>query len=413
MKNGFGLSFLSIALCSTLYGAENDSWETILANIKDSQTGKVGILYDTNTQRTGTLYGSSVVYQFSGANADGDFQTNESVDVTVTNANGKVISTGKAMTPTELSAWADKYKNELLESVFSNDPDATVSGSTSAISAVSEILIEQTLATNRERQNSNDKNKVAKEVKPNGYDTDFHTLVMMDSEKSTTKEKSNKAKSTSFRFSYDTQLESGNDVGAMFAYKSIKADDGWNSKSKKILLSPYYKTYFDITDKIDIVGVANLVVDYKMLESSLFPEGLDYMEYGFGLNAVPTYFVNDKISLNMPIGLQTIKKYIKDEVPEELKFITSAINDLGFQSSLNYGIGGEYAIKDNWFVNADILKTQALGSNTTTNKDDATYYNIRTVYHGELWNYVLGYKTVRNIEDFSEDAYMLSVQYNW
>jgi len=46
-------------------------------------------------------------------------------------------------------------------------------------------------------------------------------------------------------------------------------------------------------------------------------------------------------------------------------------------------------------------------------KDKATYYSTRMTYHGESWDYVLGYKTIADIDNLSEDAYMLSIKYGW
>ncbi|MBD3794083.1 MAG: hypothetical protein IE889_08015, partial [Campylobacterales bacterium] len=126
-----------------------------------------------------------------------------------------------------------------------------------------------------------------------------------------------------------------------------------------------------------------------------------------------SYYINDDLSFSLPLGVQTIKKKINGNVPDTVDFIVDAINDLGFQSSFNYGLGAEYAIKQNWYVNLDILQTQEVGADKSYDKDKITYYNLRTTYYGELFNYALGYKTVKNIANYDEDAYMVSIQYNW
>lgn len=395
-----------VALSSSyLYGASNDSWEQIISQVKDDITGKVGVLYDTNSQRTGTIYNSRVVYQFSGGNSDGDWnynltnKTGETVQITVTKPNGQVISTSGYLGPEELSAWADAHKTELLSAVFDSDPSSTVGGTASSTSEISQSVIEQ--VTNAKSA-----------VREKNYDTGFNSVIIMDSEKSTPTDSGIKAKTTAYRFSYDFEIENGDEVGGMFQYRNTKSTDVYGSKAKSYSIAPFYKHYNDLTDKIELATVGNLFLGYKDMDSSLFPDGMQYMEYGFGASAIPSYHVSDKTLVYAPIGFQSTKKNMKNKVPEELSFLVDAINNVGFQNSINYGLGSEYMIKDNWSLRGDIFNTKQVGSNTSYNKDQATYYSIKTNYFTDSWSYVFGFKTVRGISDYSENAYMLSINYN-
>jgi len=52
-------------------------------------------------------------------------------------------------------------------------------------------------------------------------------------------------------------------VGVLFSYKNTTIDkfDGVNDvKSKNILLSPYFKYYHDINEKVDVMAVANMLL---------------------------------------------------------------------------------------------------------------------------------------------------------
>jgi len=402
-----------VALSSSyLYGASNDSWEQILSQVKDDTTGKVGVLYDTNSQRTGTIYNSRVVYQFSGGNSDGDWnynltnKTGETVQVTVTKPNGQVISTSGYLGPVELSAWADAHKTELLSAVFDGDPSSTVGGTTASTSEISQGVIEQ--ITNSALSG---KSTVKNAVRDKGY-TAFNSVIIMDSEKATPTDRGIKAKTTAYRFSYDFEIENGDEVGGMFQYRNTKSTDVYGSKAKSYSIAPFYKHYNDLTDKIELATVGNLFLGYKDMDSSLFPDGMQYMEYGFGASAIPSYHVSDKTLVYAPIGFQSTKKNMKNKVPEELSFLVDAINNVGFQNSINYGVGSEYMIKDNWSLRGDIFNTKQVGSNTSYNKDQATYYSIKTNYFTDSWSYVFGFKTVKGIADYSENAYMLSINYN-
>jgi len=391
------LSNLSFALTQD----END-WAQILSGVRDDRTSQQGFLYDTNEQRSGSLYASRVSYQFRGGNGDGDFGSSESVLMTVTMPTGETIETGKYMTPSELSSWADANADALLKAVFGSDPSATISGTTTSVAQASQEILAQA-TTSKQRKKAN---------KLKSFSTNFTSLVVMENEKASMQSNGINGSSSAFKFSYDKELADGNDVGTLFSYRKTKASDVYGSESSNILLSPYYKYYYTINDKVEIIAIGNLLINKRSMNSTLFND-FSYLEYGAGLSAVPYYYFNDKFSLNMPIGFQTLKKKITSSVPSSIDFLVNAINNLGFQSSFNYGLGAEYALKENWYANFDVLQTKELGSNQTYNRNAVTYYNLRTTYYGKYWNFALGYKTVKNVLNYDEDAYMVSVQYNW
>ena len=424
MKIGINLSILvliGLSQVATAVTQDENDWAHILGQVRDNQTGEVGFLYDTNEQRSGTLYSASIDYQFRNGDSDGDFSSSESVFVTITSPSGKKLSTEKYMTPKELSDWADKHKKQLLKAVFGTDPRATVSRTTTSVATASNEIIHLSTVT-RQRQRATRANrairakskakKSKKATQAKAFNSGFSSLVVMDSEKATMHSNGIRGTSSAFKFSYDTELESGNDLGTLFSYRKTKASDVYGSKSTTISLSPYYKYYHTINDKVEVMGVGNLLINKQSLDSSLFND-FTYLEYGAGLSAIPSYYVNDKLSFSLPIGVQTVKKRITSSVPDSIDFIVHAINNLGFQTSINYGLGAEYAIKPNWYANLNIIRTQEISSDTSYNKDKATYYNIGMTYYSELFNYRIGYKTVKNITNYDEDAYMLSAQYNW
>jgi hypothetical protein len=251
----------------------------------------------------------------------------------------------------------------------------------------------------------NDNQREKKESRATNQ-TSFSSLVIMDSEKSTIKDNGVEGKATAFKINYDKELAPNQDVGVLFSYKNTTIDkfDGVNDvKSKNILLSPYFKYYHDINEKVDVMAVANIVTAFRSTE--LGANETNIVDYGLGLGVVPNYYVNDKLLFSMPIGIQTMKQHVTKE-PAGSNLDEETI------SQLNYGLGGEYMIKPNWLVNADVIQTQKLGS-SDVEKDNGLYYNLRTSYHGEGWDYTLGYKTVKNVDNYKEDTYMLSVGYNF
>jgi hypothetical protein len=403
MKKILVLPIVTLITTISSYASNSQSWEDILSNLKNDQ-GKLQQLNDSTTGGSGSLYNANITYTFGTGDGDGKFSDTETATVTIKNTlTGKILTSPTNSTPDQLEQWAKENADDILASIFGNDPYATVSGSSTSVSMVSEILIDQIREVSRARHMK----------KGDAFDTSFSTVIMMDSEKSNLKEKDIEATSSSFRFTYDKELNSKNDIGFLLSYKDIKSDDAYSSKSKNLIVSPYYKYYYDVNDHFDILGVANGILGVKYMKSSLFDDGFGYLEYGAGITALPNYYLTDKLTVSFPIGVQTIKKNLSVDVPDSVEFLKTAINNMGFQTSLNYGLGLEYAIKDNWFINTDALKTQEIGSTKTALKDKATYYSTRMTYHGESWDYVLGYKTIADIDNLSEDAYMLSIKYGW
>jgi hypothetical protein len=261
-----------VALSSSyLYGASNDSWEQIISQVKDNTTGKVGILYDTNQEHTGTLYNSKIVYQSSGGNGNGDWDYNlatksgEKFKIIVTKANGQQITTSDYLGPEELSTWADKYKSDLLSAVLDDDPSSTVGGTTASTSEISQSMIEQvTNSRFSARSTAKDTKSTANDKKDEAnndesYNTGFNSLIIMDSEKAYPKDKGISARTTAFRFSYDFEIKNGDEVGGMFQYRNTKSSDVYGSKAKSYSIAPFYKHYNDLTDKIELATVGNLV----------------------------------------------------------------------------------------------------------------------------------------------------------
>lgn len=392
-----------LIISTLLQGTEN--WEHILSNIEYAEPERrLGTLYDTNDEISGQLYYSRVTYQFRGANSNGNIDPNERIRLNV----GGVVTDGYASADDEgyinvsdLENWANANADKLQNAVFGSNPIAAVTGTTASISNMSNIILSKT---------SKGKNKKSS-AKSNILNSDFSTIVVMDSEKALIVNNGVDGRSSAFKFSYDTELNSGNDVGFLFAYRKNKTSDNLSSKSKSYLFSPYYKYYYTYNNDIEFTGVANLIGSLKDMTSSLFPEGFQYLEYGAGFSIIPNYYVNNKLLFRFPLGFQTIKKHIQNKVPSDIEFIINAINNIGFQTSINYGISTEYAIKPTWIISANLLQTNLL--NDSSNRKLATYYNLNTTYYSKLWSYLLGYKTVKNVSNYKENAYMVSVQYNW
>ena len=254
---------------------------------------------------------------------------------------------------------------------------------------VSHALIQNMYALKNKRK------KVQKSKNNGEEEGSFSSLIIMNSEKSDIEQGNVESSSSAFKLSYNQDASDNSDVGALFSYRNTKYDNS-NAKSQEFFLAPYYKYYKDITDNIDIETVANLSVGTREF-SGTFPDYDSYQSYGGGLTLIPGFYIGERIMLNLPIGVQSMQR-------------TASSGDDELQNFLNYGVSGEVKIMSNWFINANFLKSKDLEPD---NNLEATYYVVQSNYYGEYWNFGLGYKSVEDVKNYSEDTFMLSILYNW
>ena len=104
---------LLLILLFICFGVTNllaDQWDGFF-----KATGFPRKVIDNGSIVKGKLYDATITYQISNNDGiKGNFENNDSAKVTVTNKKGKVISTNKFMTATELRTWGRENLLEFL-----------------------------------------------------------------------------------------------------------------------------------------------------------------------------------------------------------------------------------------------------------------------------------------------------------
>ena len=117
MKKNFILILLLISFTSVFA----DQWDNFFKT-----TGFPRKVIDNGSVVSGKLYESKISYQISNNDGiKGNFENNDSAKVTVTNKKGKVVSTKKFMTATELRTWARENFTDILSSIIGDNPQIT------------------------------------------------------------------------------------------------------------------------------------------------------------------------------------------------------------------------------------------------------------------------------------------------
>ncbi|NCB10496.1 hypothetical protein [Arcobacter cloacae] len=101
------------------------SFSNLLANQWDGffkETGFPKKVIDDGSIVKGKLYQAKITYQISNNDGiKGNFENNDTAKVTVTNSKGKVISTNKFMTASELRTWGRVNFLEILSSILGDE----------------------------------------------------------------------------------------------------------------------------------------------------------------------------------------------------------------------------------------------------------------------------------------------------
>ena len=139
MKSYFVLILLFISFSVTNLFA--DQWDGFF-----KATGFPRKVIDNGTVVKGKLYDAVVTYQISNNDGiKGNFENNDSAKVTVTNKKGKVISTNKYMTATELRTWARVNFTDIFSSIIGDNPQITSENIKELTQLASVVLLNKNL----------------------------------------------------------------------------------------------------------------------------------------------------------------------------------------------------------------------------------------------------------------------------
>jgi len=420
--------FLTGLIVNLSYASSN--WEDLLKGVKILKGSKI---IDDGQWHEGLVYNAYVKFKFVNGNGNNRFENGEKVYLYVKGSNGQVYETPiSGYTKEELKNWALARAKGLLDAIFSLDPLQATTGISSSVSEV-QIISNNILSSsfnrpkseyakirNKLTPNVNNKKKDKKEKYKELLLKTFTSEVKLDSEKGRVKNTLNNS-----RYSGDTQgsmfkweryLFDNKSIGIMVSYKTIDMNDDWDSKTKTLSIIPSFKWIINFNKRFDLANVIYLRGSIIYLKSKLFPDGAGYITYGGGLAMQPILHVTDSSDLNFLVGYSISKRWIPESaVSDEVKFVADAINNLNPIQTVSLGASYKHNIMKNWFAELSFVHINIIkGEGIQDNRRKANYYVFRSYY--KFWNkfkFGIGYKLVRNAGDYKEDAYMLTLGYNW
>ena len=429
-------------------------WQDLLAAV-EAQAQQYEFL-DDGQYHQGKLYNALVTYRVINGNNNHELDPDEKVYVKVVGINGLVIQTPPdGYTEDGLKTWAENHANTLVEAVFGGDPAQTVSGNTPAINSIVSVATSiststtsvnyvynfsgetttttettGTVYTGEESKSSetstysgeksegsqNEKSNKEQKKRYLEYYT-YSSYTLLDSEKAKIKNNGYSGNSLAGIFTYSKSLSDRNALGLSINYRMTDLNDPWDSKSKSLYVSPFWRHRFAPQRRLSYTLTLYASAGLLYLKSRAFPDGAGYFEYGAGVLMEPSLKLDRRAryNWNLLLGYQYSKKYIPPSlVPDDLKFLADAINNL---PAMHIGsVGTSLSLKPIRFLKGEVgtLYVKVLNDAGLEDGRDKALYTYGKMYLivGKF-TFALGYKVVSQVKNYDEKAYMASIRYNF
>lgn len=385
MKKILAIVFFIITSFSAFAGG---TWEDVIKAAND------GTLTE-GTWVDGSLYYAD--FRFNVTNLDGtsgNFAGSDTARIIVT-GNGRTLDTGTSLTKDQLTSWAKANAAELYDIVFGSDPSAALSGlpgNTVDVMSESEKIMTIDM----------------------GYFNGYESEIKLSSEKSYITSNGIKSQATSGILNLQ-KLNNNFKRGLMIPYRYVNSDDNTDAKSYSLSLVPFLTYYQDFTDKFTLAYTGSLNGKVQYMESELFPDGGGYFEYGYGAAVSPGYMLTKKILLRGVVGYNYRKKEIpSDMISDDMQWVADALEETSEQKLLNTGVGLVLIPVEKMSIAFEASKIKHLiEENVPDGKESATYYTAQMSYKFSALELTVGYKTVQDVDDYSEHAYRANVSFRF
>jgi len=398
-RHSLVLCLSACALASTVHANE---WETLL------EAATINGEIQSGVDIEGQLYNADITFNITdGDGIANNFSAADRVHIIFKDQNGQVaLDTGSQdLDRDALRTWAEQNSDDLLVVIFGDNITTTVSQESNATAMSSSL-------TSSLRSLSAGSTQATGSADGSMGGGGFTSKIMMNSESATVEDGDTKITSSNGMMAWANTLQNGHDWGLLFQYKLSEKDDQWNTKTSIVGLIPFFKFNTQLAPNTRLHTLLNASATATYIDSALFEDGAGYLEYGAGINFQPVQQLTPAWSVYANAGYQYSEKTIpKSLAPENMDYFVDALNDLDANENLSYGMGSEWVINQYVTVVIDALQVENSLAASGRNKPLYLAANSEFTYDKVLAS--LGYKVVKNIEDYEETAYMASLSYKW
>ncbi|WP_027359634.1 hypothetical protein [Desulforegula conservatrix] len=371
-----------------------NEWENIFRDLSSGNTITPGV-----TQQA-TLYNSGV--QFVITNNNGvvnDFGGTDTINLGV---KGNGVNLNFNGTQPALIAWSMQNKDALMKAIFGNAPDAAISGMTNGQMATQQ-LFSATLGS------------------PENFGISFIPVsnrdIVLKGQYDFMEIDKSDATGGSGLLTYDNKFGTDNDksVGITIPFRQLDVDDQVDSTYQNVSFIPHFKKRWYMSQSLtEVTFHVNLGLTY--MESSVFPDGGGFLDYGMGTNAKYAYALNDQLSLNAGLGYQVIKRDIpSDLVPKELRWVSDSFNDLDPEHSITPSLGVFYSIMPNKLsFRGEVFRIhQVVGDAISDYENQTVMLGVFSFSATDKIRASIGYKQSFEMKDITDQSVIFDFKMRW
>ncbi|MBI5789469.1 MAG: hypothetical protein HZA78_11525 [Candidatus Schekmanbacteria bacterium] len=380
--------------------ARAGGWEEILQKLSPGNEIVDG------TPVTASAYNGTLTFTIT--NVDGianNFGDTDTVDLTLTGAGKTLVFSGSK---TALVDWAKDNKDTLLTIVFGASPESSITGSTNTGYNIQQLFTNISPAPTASSSNSQ---MLFMPV------TNKDIVVSGQYDYMTVGKNKDKANGSSGMFNYEHKFgeDSKHSLGIALPYRQLTVEDELESDFKYLSILPFYK-FRAYGRKYLVEWIVNLTANATYIKSALFPDGGGYFEYGGGIGLKYSYAFDPRFSVSAGIMYQALKKEIPAGlVPEELQWVSEAINNLPVEQDLvpSLGFVGQI-VPDKLSLRGEVFRVHQLQSDVESD------YKYQTVALGQFTYYFtkkikasLGYKQSFEVKNLKDQSVIASLDIGW
>lgn len=373
-------------------------WEEIYQNLSPGKSITSG------QEVTASVYNATLTFTIT--DRDGNLANFAETDA----INLRVAGHGKTMTfsgsKTGLIDWATTNSGELLATIFGASPEIGFSGTTNTQYNTQQIFTTLSAMPSTGGTGISFVPVSTKDVVVSGQ----YDFMEVGQDKVSTK-----GSSGTVGYERKFGIDQRHSLGIVVPYRQLDADDEIESNAKYVAFVPFYKHRW-YGDNYQIEWMVNAAVNVTYLKSAVFPDGGGYFEYGGGTGVQYAHAFTPRISMDVGLMYQALKKEIPSSmVPDELKWVSDSISALPVEQDLTPSIGVTWhLLPEKFSFRGQVFRIHQLQS------DVEPGYRNQTVALG-LFTYnafdkvqlSMGYKRSFEMQDLEDQSVILSARIKW
>lgn len=411
-------TLLGLTLVLPAAAGDDEVWQSIFQNIpKDSRIVE-------ETAQEGKLYGANATFTIRDGNGKlGDFGDNDLIFLDI-QGNGVSLSFGSASdrkTKQELVDWAEANKTQLFRAIFGDSPERSASGMTTTQSLAQSAFISSVyMAPNAlpgTTGTAGPGTTGVSEAETFSFVPVSNKDIVISGQHDSMKIGADKATGSSGIMAYEWRFGASrtHSAGISIPYRQLDLEDNLDTEYKHAAFMPFFKKrWYQPNGVVEWMVNGTLGVTY--LKSKVFTDGGGYMEYGGGTGIRYSHALSSNAIVNAGLMYQALKKEIpNDLVPEEVRWISNALNALPWEHSIIPSVGGIMNFMDGFLtLRGEVFRVHQVQDDVPSGYENQTVvFGMATIRPLSWFSFSLGYKESFELEDVTDQSYVVDFTLTW